>query len=48
MDAVPICELVSMIMEAAAALLVDDMNKYFEQNKRGGIKPVIKHGDNLC
>ena len=47
-DAVPICELVSMIMEAAAALLVDDMNKYFEQNKRGGIKPVIKHGDNLC
>ena len=25
MDAVPICELVSMIIEAAAALLVDDM-----------------------
>ena len=43
----PICELVSMIMEAVA-VLVDDMNKYFEQNKRGGIKPIIKHGDNLC
>ena len=45
-DAVPLCELVSLIMEAAAALLLDDMTKYFVQNKWGGIKPVIKHGNN--